>query len=202
MQSVTPREREVLRLRFEEDLTQAEIGERIGVSQMQVSRLIRQSVARLRASPPRARGRRSGLARSGAHGLGAKTPRRWVAAQRARPTTPPTRLSAGASRSSSASRSRSIANPTAAETAVSSRLDLSLGLLVVEQKQHARVARRRRRPARRTRAARRDPERRRRRGLQPRRLRVAQHAPERGVRRDRDHPGRATRGATRRRAAR
>ena len=32
-----PREREVLRLRFEEDLTQAEIGERIGVSQMQVS---------------------------------------------------------------------------------------------------------------------------------------------------------------------
>ena len=34
-----PREREVLRLRFEEDLTQAEIGERIGVSQMQVSRL-------------------------------------------------------------------------------------------------------------------------------------------------------------------
>ena len=43
MQTITPREREVLRLRFEEDLTQAEIGERIGVSQMQVSRLIRQS---------------------------------------------------------------------------------------------------------------------------------------------------------------
>jgi RNA polymerase sigma-B factor len=38
----------VLRLRFEEDLTQAEIGEIIGVSQMQVSRLIRQSVSRLR----------------------------------------------------------------------------------------------------------------------------------------------------------
>ncbi|HMI71762.1 MAG TPA: SigB/SigF/SigG family RNA polymerase sigma factor [Solirubrobacteraceae bacterium] len=49
MRSITPREREVLRLRFEEDLTQAEIGERIGVSQMQVSRIIRQSVARLRA---------------------------------------------------------------------------------------------------------------------------------------------------------
>ena len=49
MRSITPREREVLRLRFAEDLTQAEIGERIGVSQMQVSRLIRQSVARLRA---------------------------------------------------------------------------------------------------------------------------------------------------------
>ena len=40
----------MLRLRFEEDLTQAEIGERIGVSQMQVSRLIRQSVSRLRAA--------------------------------------------------------------------------------------------------------------------------------------------------------
>jgi RNA polymerase sigma-B factor len=38
----------VLRLRFGEDLTQAEIGERIGVSQMQVSRLIRQALARLR----------------------------------------------------------------------------------------------------------------------------------------------------------
>ena len=48
MRAVTPREREVLRLRFEEDLTQAEIGDRIGVSQMQVSRIIRQSIARLR----------------------------------------------------------------------------------------------------------------------------------------------------------
>jgi RNA polymerase sigma-B factor len=56
MRTITPREREVLRLRFEDDLTQAEIGEVIGVSQMQVSRLIRQSVARLRlaaqAAPP------------------------------------------------------------------------------------------------------------------------------------------------------
>ena len=50
MQTITPREREVLRLRFEEDLTQAEIGERIGVSQMQVSRVIRQAVSRLRAA--------------------------------------------------------------------------------------------------------------------------------------------------------
>jgi RNA polymerase sigma-B factor len=48
--TVTQREREVLRLRFEEDLTQAEIGERIGVSQMQVSRIIRQSLTRLRAA--------------------------------------------------------------------------------------------------------------------------------------------------------
>jgi RNA polymerase sigma-B factor len=50
MQTITAREREVLRLRFEEDLTQAEIGERIGVSQMQVSRLIRQSLSRLRSA--------------------------------------------------------------------------------------------------------------------------------------------------------
>ena len=42
------REREVLRLRFAEDLTQSEIGARVGVSQMHVSRLIRQAVARLR----------------------------------------------------------------------------------------------------------------------------------------------------------
>jgi RNA polymerase sigma-B factor len=45
---ITERERLVLTLRFAEDLTQAEIGERIGVSQMQVSRLIRQALARLR----------------------------------------------------------------------------------------------------------------------------------------------------------
>jgi RNA polymerase sigma-B factor len=42
------REQEVLRLRFEEDLTQSEIGARVGVSQMHVSRLIRQAVERLR----------------------------------------------------------------------------------------------------------------------------------------------------------
>ena len=48
MKVLTDREREVLRLRFEEDLTQSEIGARVGVSQMHVSRLIRQSVARLR----------------------------------------------------------------------------------------------------------------------------------------------------------
>ena len=47
---LAPREREVLRLRFVEDLTQQEIGDRIGVSQMHVSRIIRQAVARLRAA--------------------------------------------------------------------------------------------------------------------------------------------------------
>jgi RNA polymerase sigma-B factor len=49
MGRISERERIVLRLRFGEDLTQAEIGERIGVSQMQVSRLIRQALTRLRA---------------------------------------------------------------------------------------------------------------------------------------------------------
>jgi RNA polymerase sigma-B factor len=49
MRVITPREREVLRLRFAEDLTQAEIGERIGVSQMQVSRIIRHALGRLRS---------------------------------------------------------------------------------------------------------------------------------------------------------
>jgi RNA polymerase sigma-B factor len=45
---LTARDREILRLRFEEDLTQTEISRQIGVSQMQVSRLIRQALARLR----------------------------------------------------------------------------------------------------------------------------------------------------------
>jgi RNA polymerase sigma-B factor len=57
MQSIGPREREVLRLRFVEDMTQAEIGERIGVSQMQISRLIRQSLARLRSAADTERAR-------------------------------------------------------------------------------------------------------------------------------------------------
>jgi RNA polymerase sigma-B factor len=48
MRVLSEREREVLRLRFEEDMTQAEIGIRIGVSQMHVSRIIRQAIARLR----------------------------------------------------------------------------------------------------------------------------------------------------------
>src|SRR4051794_21442900 len=41
------RDRRVLYLRFVEDLTQTEIAKRIGVSQMQVSRLIRKALARL-----------------------------------------------------------------------------------------------------------------------------------------------------------
>ncbi|MEV7520323.1 SigB/SigF/SigG family RNA polymerase sigma factor [Streptomyces sp. NPDC091371] len=42
------RDRLILSLRFGEDLTQAEIGERLGVSQMQVSRLLGRIMARLR----------------------------------------------------------------------------------------------------------------------------------------------------------
>ena len=43
-------ERSVLRLRFSEDLTQREIGERIGFSQMHVSRLLRRALDRLQAA--------------------------------------------------------------------------------------------------------------------------------------------------------
>jgi RNA polymerase sigma-B factor len=45
---LTRRERQILFLRFTEDLTQTEIADRVGVSQMQVSRLLRRSVQRLR----------------------------------------------------------------------------------------------------------------------------------------------------------
>jgi len=48
MDVLSDRDREILRLRFEQDMTQTEISRVIGVSQMQVSRLIRQSLARLR----------------------------------------------------------------------------------------------------------------------------------------------------------
>jgi RNA polymerase sigma-B factor len=48
MSVLNDREREVLRLRFAEDLTQSEIGQRVGVSQMHVSRLLRQAITRLR----------------------------------------------------------------------------------------------------------------------------------------------------------
>ena len=44
---LTPREREILRLRFVEDLVQREIAERVGISQMHVSRVLRQALAHL-----------------------------------------------------------------------------------------------------------------------------------------------------------
>jgi RNA polymerase sigma-B factor len=48
LKALAPRDRAILHLRFAEDMTQSEIAERIGVSQMHVSRLIRQALARLR----------------------------------------------------------------------------------------------------------------------------------------------------------
>jgi RNA polymerase sigma-B factor len=46
---IPQREREILSMRFVEDLTQTEIAERVGISQMQVSRLLRRSLDQLRA---------------------------------------------------------------------------------------------------------------------------------------------------------
>jgi len=48
--ALTPRERQIVRLRFEEDLTQAEIGQVVGLSQMHVSRVLRGAVEKLRAA--------------------------------------------------------------------------------------------------------------------------------------------------------
>lgn len=52
---ITPRDRALLRMRFVEDLTQSQIATRMGISQMQVSRLLRQALEQLerltRAAP-------------------------------------------------------------------------------------------------------------------------------------------------------
>jgi RNA polymerase sigma-B factor len=58
LECLTPRERAVLVLRFQHDLTQRQIAERIGVSQMHVSRILCQAITRVRAfangtTPPR-----------------------------------------------------------------------------------------------------------------------------------------------------
>jgi RNA polymerase sigma-B factor len=49
MQHLGNREQEIMRLRFADELTQSEIAARVGLSQMQVSRLIRSSIDKLRA---------------------------------------------------------------------------------------------------------------------------------------------------------
>jgi RNA polymerase sigma-B factor len=46
---IPPRERRILHMRFVEDLTQTEIAARMGISQMQVSRLLRRSLEELRS---------------------------------------------------------------------------------------------------------------------------------------------------------
>lgn len=48
LEHIPARQRMILRMRFMEDLTQTEIAERVGISQMQVSRLLRRSLDQLR----------------------------------------------------------------------------------------------------------------------------------------------------------
>ena len=48
MNAMPKRDRLILRLRFERDLTQSEIAEQLGISQMHVSRIIRRALSRLR----------------------------------------------------------------------------------------------------------------------------------------------------------
>ena len=50
MSELSEQERAILAMRFVEDLTQSEIARRVGVSQMQVSRLLRRSLDRLQAA--------------------------------------------------------------------------------------------------------------------------------------------------------
>jgi len=45
LEALPERDREILRMRFEEGLTQTQIADKIGISQMHVSRLIRKSLA-------------------------------------------------------------------------------------------------------------------------------------------------------------
>ena len=52
LKEISQRDREVLHLRFVEDLTQSEIAERFGVSQMHVSRILRATIEKLRQRIP------------------------------------------------------------------------------------------------------------------------------------------------------
>jgi RNA polymerase sigma-B factor len=62
--SLTHREREILRLRFDEDMTQSEIGAAVGLSQMHVSRVLRTVLDKLRLN--QATGAGGGAALAGA----------------------------------------------------------------------------------------------------------------------------------------
>jgi RNA polymerase sigma-B factor len=48
LRQISPRERTILRMRFIDELTQTQIAARVGISQMQVSRLLRRSLDQLR----------------------------------------------------------------------------------------------------------------------------------------------------------
>jgi RNA polymerase sigma-B factor len=50
LDTLSDRQRVILRLRFENDLTQTEIGDLLGISQMQISRLIRQAITTLQTT--------------------------------------------------------------------------------------------------------------------------------------------------------
>jgi RNA polymerase sigma-B factor len=50
LRQLSRREREIVRLRFDQDLTQFEIGERVGLSQMHVSRVLRSALEKLRTA--------------------------------------------------------------------------------------------------------------------------------------------------------
>jgi len=52
LQEISERDRMVLHLRFVEDMTQSEIADRVGVSQMHVSRILRATVEKLREQVP------------------------------------------------------------------------------------------------------------------------------------------------------
>jgi RNA polymerase sigma-B factor len=80
LQALPRREREMLRMRFDDELTQATIARKVGVSQMQVSRLLRRSLEAVRTSvDDRADAAPNGLADS----AGRRAPRRPHASARA-----------------------------------------------------------------------------------------------------------------------
>ena len=60
MRRLPPREQEIVRLRFYEELSQSEIAERVGISQMHVSRLLRRSFEQMRGGASRSRATAAG----------------------------------------------------------------------------------------------------------------------------------------------
>jgi RNA polymerase sigma-B factor len=52
LNEISERDRKVLHLRFVEDMTQSEIADEVGVSQMHVSRILRATIDKLRQRLP------------------------------------------------------------------------------------------------------------------------------------------------------